>query len=106
MGNRAGRGLRAFPERTDRRLREVAVEEHHRAGRHDDAMRLVWAEFCERPFLEMGQYLAKRGGSARSPGSGRESLVSKRQRAAAMPSYWLRSFSTKATLRRGCADYL
>jgi uncharacterized Zn finger protein len=48
----AEKGLKAFPERTDGRLREFAAEEYHRRRRHDDAMKLMWAEFSERPFLE------------------------------------------------------
>lgn len=48
----AEKGLKAFPRLTDRRLREFAAEEYHRLKRHDDAMKLVWAEFSERPFLE------------------------------------------------------
>jgi uncharacterized Zn finger protein len=48
----AEKGLEAFPERPDGRLREFAAEEYHRRRRHDDAMKLVWAGFAERPFLE------------------------------------------------------
>src|SRR5262249_57416871 len=43
-------GLKAFPDRTDARLREFAAEEYHRRGRHDEAMKLIWTEFSERPF--------------------------------------------------------
>jgi uncharacterized Zn finger protein len=48
----AENGLKAFPDHTDARLREFAAEEYHRRRRHDDAMKLMWAEFSERPFLE------------------------------------------------------
>jgi len=48
----AEKGLAAFPERTDGRLREFAAEEYHRRRRHDDAMTLMWAEFMERSCLE------------------------------------------------------
>jgi uncharacterized Zn finger protein len=48
----AEKGLKAFPERTDGRLREFAAEEYHRRRRHEDAMKLMWAEFSERPDLE------------------------------------------------------
>ena len=48
----AEKGLTAFPERTDPRLREFAAEEYHRRKRHNDAMKLMWAGFCERPYLE------------------------------------------------------
>jgi uncharacterized Zn finger protein len=47
----AEKGLEAFPHRTDDRLREFAAEEYHRRHRHEDAMKLIWAEFSERPFL-------------------------------------------------------
>ncbi len=55
----AEKGLKAFPERTDARLREFAAEEYHRRRRHDDAMNLMWAEFSERPFLETYKALEK-----------------------------------------------
>ena len=55
----AEKGLKAFPERTDARLREFAAEEYHRRRRHDDAMKLMWAEFSERPFLETYKTLEK-----------------------------------------------
>ena len=48
----AERGVKAFPKRTDSRLREFLAEEYHRRKRHDDAMALVWAEFSESPGLE------------------------------------------------------
>jgi tetratricopeptide (TPR) repeat protein len=60
------KGLKAFPERTDSRLREFAAEEYHRRRRHDDAMKLMWAEFLERPFLEAYKTLqrhAKKAGA-------------------------------------------
>ena len=48
----AERGVKAFPERTDSRLREFLAKEYHRRDRHDEAMVLVWAEFAEKPTLE------------------------------------------------------
>ena len=48
----AERGLKAFPERPDSRLREFLAAEYHRRKRHDDAMALVWAEFTGRTDLE------------------------------------------------------
>jgi len=55
----AEKGLQAFPERTDGRLREFAAEEYHRRRRHDEAMKLMWAEFSERPYLETYQTLER-----------------------------------------------
>ena len=48
----AERGLKAFPERTDSRLREFLAEEYHRRKRYDEAMALIWAEFAESPILD------------------------------------------------------
>lgn len=59
-------GLKAFPDRTDPRLREFAAEEYHRRFRHDDAMKLMWAGFLERPIPEDYKTLeqhAKRAGA-------------------------------------------
>jgi uncharacterized Zn finger protein len=55
----AERGLKAFPERPDCRLREFLAEEYHRQKRHDEAMALIWACFTERPTLEQFQDLSK-----------------------------------------------
>jgi uncharacterized Zn finger protein len=62
----AEKGLKAFPDHTDGRLREFAAEEYHRRRRHDDAMKLMWAEFSERPDLESYKTLerhAKKAGA-------------------------------------------
>ncbi len=48
----AERGLAAFPERTDRRLREFLIEEYLQRGRGEDAVALAWAQFGEDPRLE------------------------------------------------------
>ena len=48
----AERGVKAFPERTDSRLREFLAEEYHRRKRYDEAMALIWAEFAESPILD------------------------------------------------------
>lgn len=53
----AERGLRAFPERTDYRLREFLADEYHRRNRHDEAMRLIWAAFDEHSGLESYEHL-------------------------------------------------
>ena len=62
----AEKGLKAFPERTDGRLREFAAEEYHRRRRHDDAMKLMWAEFSERPGLETYRILERHAGKAKA----------------------------------------
>jgi uncharacterized Zn finger protein len=48
----AERGVKAFPKRTDSRLREFLAEEYHRRKRSDEAMSLIWAEFAESSSLE------------------------------------------------------
>jgi uncharacterized Zn finger protein len=48
----AERGVKAFPQRTDSRLREFLAEEYHRRKRHEEAMALVWAEFTDSPRLD------------------------------------------------------
>jgi len=48
----AERGVKAFPERTDSRLREFLAREYHRRKRGDEAMALIWAEFSESQSLE------------------------------------------------------
>jgi len=53
----AERGLHAFPQRPDGRLREFLAEEYHRRKRHDEAMALVWAEFTGSPSLAQLQHL-------------------------------------------------
>jgi len=53
----AERGLQAFPERTDSRLREFVAEEYHLVGRHDEAMELIWVDFVNAPYLEKFQKL-------------------------------------------------
>jgi len=41
----AEKGVRAFPEGTDPRLREFLANEYHKRKRHQEAMELIWAEF-------------------------------------------------------------
>jgi uncharacterized Zn finger protein len=55
----AEKGVRAFPERADARLREFLAEEYHCRGRYDEAMALIWAEFCDWPGLEHFKDLKK-----------------------------------------------
>lgn len=48
----AERGLKAYPERTDNRLRDFLVETYLKRGRSDEAWQLTWVQFAERPSLE------------------------------------------------------
>lgn len=52
-------GLKAFPNKTDSRLREFLANEHHARARHDDAMKLIWQEFSENATLESYKLLKK-----------------------------------------------
>ena len=60
----AEKGLQAFADHTDGRLREFAAEEYHRRRRHDDAMKLMWAEFSERLYLESYKTLERHANKA------------------------------------------
>jgi uncharacterized Zn finger protein len=53
----AERGIQAFPERTDSRLREFLAQAYHQRNRHDEAISLIWKEFSEHPCLEKYQLL-------------------------------------------------
>lgn len=48
----AEKGLKAFPTRTDSRLRQFLAEEYHHRERHAEAMELIWTEFTENHGLE------------------------------------------------------
>jgi len=48
----AERGAQAFSEHTDSRLRQFLIEEYHSRNRHDEAVAIAWAEFCEQPGLD------------------------------------------------------
>jgi uncharacterized Zn finger protein len=45
----AERGVQAFPERTDSRLREFLAGEYLRRGRHDDGIELIWKVYTDAP---------------------------------------------------------
>ncbi|MFA6311326.1 MAG: DUF6880 family protein [Sterolibacterium sp.] len=48
----AERGLKAFPERPDNRLRDFLVAAYLKRKRSDEALQLTWIQFEERPGLE------------------------------------------------------
>jgi uncharacterized Zn finger protein len=48
----AERGLQAFPERPDNRLRDFLVAAYLARQRNDEALQLTWVQFEERPSLE------------------------------------------------------
>src|SRR6266436_4778682 len=47
----AEQGMKSFSKR-DSRLVEFLAREYQRLARHDDAMKLIWHEFIETPFLK------------------------------------------------------
>lgn len=47
----AEKGLKAFPQRPDGRLREFLAKEYHHLKRHEEAMALIWAKFVDYPSL-------------------------------------------------------
>jgi len=53
----AERGVQAFPERTDSRLRTFLAKAYHQRNRHDEAMTLIWDEFSDNPQLDRYQLL-------------------------------------------------
>ncbi|MBL0161464.1 MAG: SWIM zinc finger family protein [Bryobacterales bacterium] len=60
----AEKGLKAFPDRTDARLREFVAEQYHRRGRHEEAMKLMWAEFIQQPLLAAYKTLERHANKA------------------------------------------
>lgn len=62
----AERGARAFPDKTDSRLREFLAEEYHRRHRHREAMEQVWNLYAGAPNL--GTYRQLKEHTARAAG--------------------------------------
>jgi uncharacterized Zn finger protein len=59
-------GVKAFPQRTDSRLREFLANQYHKRKRHDEAMELVWAEFTD--FQRLEQYKLLKSHAERAGG--------------------------------------
>jgi uncharacterized Zn finger protein len=71
----AEKGVKAFPERTDSRLREFLADEFHRRGKHEGAMALMWTEFSENPCLETCQLLKRHADRAKQWPSWRDDAL-------------------------------
>ena len=56
----AEKGMAAFPDRTDGRLREFAADQYQSRGRWEDMMACAWAEYSESPRLEAYKRLRDR----------------------------------------------
>jgi len=48
----AEKGLHAFPERPDSRLRLFLADNYHRMKRYDDELKMIWKNFTEHPGLD------------------------------------------------------
>lgn len=48
----AEKGLKAFPQKTDGRLREFVAREYHRRRRHAEAVKLLWLNFTDHLCLD------------------------------------------------------
>jgi uncharacterized Zn finger protein len=56
----AEQGLKAFPKQSDAQLEDFLVERYIAAGRQSDVMNLAWANFVDRPSVEVYQHLKRR----------------------------------------------
>lgn len=86
----AERGVKAFSDRMDGRLREFLADAYHGRKRHAEAMTLIWEEFCES--MHLGTY---QGLLAHAQRSKQQELW--RDRAHAEIREYLRAKPTKAT---------
>jgi uncharacterized Zn finger protein len=76
----AEKGLAGFPVRPDSRLREFVAEEYHRRRRHEDAMRLIWTDFTDRPYLATYEKLREHARKAKAWPEWRERAVDELRR--------------------------
>ncbi len=58
-------GVKTLSDKTDSRLLDFLAEEYLRRKRHDEAMKLIWTQFSERPGLEQFQKLHRFAGKAK-----------------------------------------
>lgn len=72
----AERGVKAFPDRPDSRLKEFLANEYHRAKRDDDAMEQIWAVFAHSANLEHYQLLKTHADKIREWQTWREKALS------------------------------
>jgi uncharacterized Zn finger protein len=71
----AEKGLEAFSDRPDSRLRKFLAEEYVRAKRQDEAIALIWENFADRPILGTYQDLLKYAGKAKQQQHWREKTL-------------------------------
>jgi uncharacterized Zn finger protein len=100
----AERGIAAFPDRTDVRLRDVTARELHRVGRDDQALSLIWAEFEDSPTSKSYELLHRHAMAAGVWSEWRtRALDLMRQNEAQARS--ARSVTATSTSRRGLATW-
>lgn len=78
----AERGAAAFPTETLWPLRQFLIEEYARRGRDRDAVAIAWAQFAERPGLNVYQELVGHAPAAERAGWREKALVLLRERVA------------------------
>lgn len=71
----AEKGMKAFPEKQDARLVELAAEEYALFGRFEDAMQLIWNQFVKSPALTNYQALERHAKVAKDWASWREKAL-------------------------------
>ncbi len=90
----AERGVKAFPERTDSRLRDFLAEEYHRRNRHEEAMALIWPQLTDVPGFELYKKLKSHADRVGQWAGWREKALAllrdhvARAKTAARPSVW------------------
>ena len=100
----AERGIAAFPDRTDVRLRDVTARELHRVGRDNQALSLIWAEFEDSPTSKSYELLHRHAMAAGVWSEWRtRALDLMRQNEAQARS--ARSVTATSTSRRGLATW-
>ena len=57
-------GIKAFPAKTDARLREFLADEYHRRKRHEEAVKLIWLNFTDSSSLDRYQKLKQHADKA------------------------------------------
>lgn len=97
----AERGLQAFPQRTDNRLRDFLVAAYLKRKRKDEALQLTWIQFDEQPALGCYQKLHDVAGKLGRWPEQRERALAKVAEAASHGSSHARHGSSKSSTPDG-----
>ncbi len=68
-------GIKAFPAKTDSRLREFLADEYHRRKHPEDALNLIWANFTDSLCLDRYQRLKRQADKTRQWPKWREKAI-------------------------------